>query len=150
MEKPKGAIAEFSLVDSIEKLALKTEVVAFCANQTEILTTENAFLFEDHKLLLDVGKGNISRGAQKFVPNAEWLDVSFQLVNEVRRLVAEDCADVRSSELALPDGVKLAGGIVAPLERIAYVLDERPYIFGELSQTGTFKRYSFEEIVRSW
>lgn len=143
LAKPSGTISSFKLVNSLEKLAISTDVIFLCANSSDIINKDNYKMFESHLFLIDVGKKNISveLSANK---NCKWLDVSSSMISYIEG----DIFPAEHSQISLKEGKGVLAGELARPGEVIWVKNKKIlYPIGEVSSSSKqFKRYSMLEL----
>ncbi len=147
--KPKGTISDFKILDSLEKLSLRTDVVILCATEKNIINIENYKLFEKKHLLIDVGKGNINNKVAKESKNIKWLDIGSELKKYIISNLNQINENNKKKEKIKNNSEKYIypGEIPKNKEKIYEYTGEYHYPIGEIKNDGNFHRFSLREII---
>ena len=145
--KPAGTISTFLLVDTLEKLAIRSDVLIFCATQEAIINKGNYRYFQNKSLLLDIGKNNICKSIVAHLPNARWLDVGSTLVRYLVSLYKLNLARREFKKLKAQE--KIVGSHALPGETLVTTDGTKVFSIGCVNEDGKFQRFRLEQVIKS-
>lgn len=145
--KPKGTISNFTMVDSLEKLAIRSDIILLCATDSAIINEANYTYFKNKRLLLDIGKNNICKSCVSDLPNARWLDVGEVLVKFVTSSFRSHV--VRKNASHLSSNEKIVGQHALPGETLIVKSGSKSYAIGSITDDGLFKRFILKHVIES-
>lgn len=146
-----GVISNFEIVNSIEKLSISSDIIILCATSESIINSKNIDLFIDKRLVLDVGKYNISPDLDNLPSTFKWLDISPTLKSFIlQTILLKNNNIIDKNVINFPQLIKgkfIAAGSLA--QRDSIVIDTS---FNTNSPIGEiinkkFRRFNFKEII---
>lgn len=146
--KPKGTIASVTLVDSLEKLFIQSDVFVLTSPRANIINEQNFSFFKEKFEIIDVGKGNVSTELVNSLPNLSWLDVGDELVQFILAKISEKKnIQKKNYQISnLPSNVKMAGKIVGPNNYISTFDGNSYYAFAKINEKLEYNRLSFNQL----
>lgn len=147
--KHDGAIASVTLTNNIYKCLLKSDIVLCCATSENILDNSTIPYLQNKKLILDVGKRNISKEVYNSIKQSYYCDVTDHIVDYVLTKLDDLLPQkIESPEYISADKSLYKVGTLLSSPGIFYKnIKGKINFLGEITNEGLFRRLNYKEII---
>jgi len=144
-----GAIASAILTDNIYKFLLKSDVIICCATAKNVLDSSTIPFLKNKKLVLDVGKNNVSKDVINSIDQGFYCDVTNQIVDFVlsKVKVSSSIQKIVSEQVKSVEGLHYVGSLLSEPGIFYCIIHGKVNFLGVMNDEGGFRRFNYEEIL---